>query len=234
MPPKQRPQGSGSKSKSRSRQRTDSGSLDRRLLYVGGAIGVVVAAGILGWLLLGGGTDDAEAQARTALEAAGCTLQVVPGVANVNDHSDVPSPDFQSKDWNTDPPTSGPHFQETAIFGSYDEPLQKARYVHNLEHGAVVMLYGRDVPEETVAQLRTFYDTHQNGTILAPYPKLGDQISLGAWVVPGLESASGDKGSGVLAKCPGFDQGAFESYFDAFQFNGPEPFPADSLLPGGN
>jgi hypothetical protein len=234
MPPKQRPQGSGSKSKSRSRQRTDKASFDRRLLYLGGAAGTVVVAAVLGWLLLGGGTEDAEAKARTALETAGCTLTVVPAVRNESDHSDVANPDLAIKAWNTDPPTSGPHYGETAIFGAYEEPLQQARVLHNLEHGAVSIQYGDDVPDATVDELRSFYDDNQNGTILAPYPKLGKQIALGAWVDPGLESASSDRGSGVLAKCPRFDETAFESFLDAFQFKGPERFPADSMLPGGN
>jgi len=230
MPPKQRPQGSGSKSKSRSRQRTDRASLDRRLLYVGGAVGAVIIAAVLGWLLLGGGTEDAEAKARTALESAGCTLRVMPAVRK-SDHS-VPNPDLTSKAWNTDPPTSGPHFEETLIFGAYEEPVQLARVVHNLEHGGVFIAYGKDVPGTTVDQLRSFYDDHQNGTILAPYPKLGNQIALGAWLDPGLESASSDRGSGVLAKCPEFDQSAFAAFLDAFQFKGPERTPPDALAPG--
>jgi hypothetical protein len=233
MPPKQRPHGSGSKSKAR--QRTDQTSVDRRwAAYLGGAIAVVVLASLLGWLLVGGGTEDAEAKARTALEAAGCRLKVVPAVENVSDHSDVDSPDEIVKKWNTDPPTTGPHFVETLLYGAYEEPVQLARVVHNMEHGAVVMHYGKDVPAATVAQLRAFYDDNERGTILAPYDKLGEQVTLSAWVEPGLQSAKSERGSGVQATCTAFDQKAFGTFFDAFQFKGPERFPAESMLPGGN
>lgn len=228
MPPKQRQQGSGSKS----RQRTDQVSLDRRLLALGGALGVIVIAAVLGWLLLGGGTQDAEAKARTALESAGCTLKVVPAVEGTSDHSDVPNADFTSKRWNTDPPTSGPHFGETLIFGAYAEPIQLARALHNLEHGGAWIAYGRSVPAAEVEKLRSFYDDHTAGTILAPYPKLGNKITMGAWLVPGLESAKSDRGSGVLGTCTAFDGDAFSAFFDAFQFKGPERIPPDALQPG--
>ncbi len=109
------------------------------------------------------------------------------------------------------------------MYGAYDEPVQTARLVHNLEHGAIYILYGSRVPAATVAELRRFTDAHQNGTILAPYPKLEDRIALGAWVAQGDRlSVSSDDGSGVLATCRAFDRDAFEAFFDAFQFRGPE------------
>jgi hypothetical protein len=84
------------------------------------------------------------------------------------------------------------------------------------------------VPDATVAQLLAFYGDHRNGTVLAPYPKLGSSIALGAWV------SDGEEGNGYLAKCRRFDEDAFSTFFSAFQFKGPERFPESSLLPGGN
>jgi hypothetical protein len=207
---------------------------NRRLLGIGaaaagGLLGVVAVVAFLG--LGGAGTPSAD-DAREALAAANCTLQVEPAVTNVSNHSDFPDPEGTSDAWNTDPPTSGPHYGITLIFGAYDEPVDLGRVLHNLEHGAVYILYGDDVPESTVTELRAFYDDHQNGTILAPYPEMGDQIALGAWLVDGLPEASNDRGSGVLAKCTSFDQDAFDAFFDAFQFKGPESFDPSQLQPG--
>ncbi len=42
----------------------------------------------------------------------------------------------------------------------------------------------------------------------------------------------GENGTGVLAKCPGFDEAAFDAFVDAYGFKGPEPFPRDELQPG--
>ena len=58
------------------------------------------------------------------------------------------------------------------IWGAYEEPLQLARVVHNLEHGGIYIFYGDEVPDAVVAELREFYDSHERGTLLAPYPNL--------------------------------------------------------------
>ena len=196
---------------------------------VGGAVAIAAVAGVL--LLSGGGGST---DARAALEEAGCTLTVKPAVANVGDHSDFPNPDARNPKWNTDPPTSGPHYGQTIIYGAYTEPLQLGRLVHNLEHGAAFILYGDDVPGTTVEQLRSFYDDHTTGMVLAPYPRLGEKIALGAWYARGLDEAKSVRGSGVLATCPSFDENAFDAFLGAYQFKGPEGFPPDSLLPGRN
>ena len=56
--------------------------------------------------------------------------------------------------WNSSPPTSGPHYGQTAVWGSYDEEVPLVQTVHNLEHGGVVIHYGPDVPEAEVAALQ--------------------------------------------------------------------------------
>lgn len=223
--------------KKRAAPSPDTGPNRRTLILVAGAAVTILVLVAGGFFLVGGaggGTsaDDAEA----TLTAAGCTFEAEPAVANVSSHADFPDPDGTSDRWNTDPPTSGPHYGTTVIYGAYTDPPQLGRLVHNLEHGAAYILYGDEVPEATVAQLNSFYDTRQNGTILAPYPELGDRIALGAWLVEGLPDASSDRGTGVLAKCTEFDQEAFDAFFDAFQFKGPESFlirPSD-MAPGEN
>jgi hypothetical protein len=227
MPPKPRSQG---KRKPPPSKGDDSRSL--LLVGVGGAAVLAIAAVALAFTL-GGGSGGSAGDARAALEAAGCTLTVKPAVANESDHSDFPDPDARSPKWNTDPPTSGPHYGQTVIYGVYTEPPQIGRLVHNLEHGAAYILYGDGVSAATVQKLRDFYDDHTRGTVLAPYPRLGDKIALGAWVDPGLDEAKSNRGSGVLATCGSFDDNAFDAFLAAYQFKGPERFPADSLLPGG-
>ena len=185
--------------------------------------GIVAVLVIIG--LAGGGEDftDREASARAALEAAGCTLQVeeaLPGQHSIADPGDV------SDEWNTDPPTSGPHYAIAAIFGIYEEPLEVARVVHNLEHGGVFIAYGPDVAGGTVEQLRAFYNANKTGTIMAPYEKLGDEFALGAWVT------EGEDGNGYLAKCAEFEEAAASAFLAAFQFRGPERFDPSQLQPG--
>jgi hypothetical protein len=98
--------------------------------------------------------------------------------------------------------------------------------VHNLEHGGVYILYGKDVPRATVDQLRAFYADHKTGTVLAPLDRLGDQFALGAWVT------QADPERGYLATCTAFDEKAVSAFFEAFQFRGPEHFDPSQLQPG--
>jgi hypothetical protein len=223
MPPKPRPQGKPK------RPGPPKSGTDRRALLIAAAAGaVVVAIGGIALAMANSG-DDGPGDARAALEAAGCTLEAKPALAGV--HS-ITSPEGTSDEWNTDPPTSGPHYEVTVIWGSYDEPVNQAQLVHNLEHGGVAIQYGDDVPAATVEQLESFVQENSRGVVLTPYPSLGDQISLGAWVT---ESASEpEKGTAYLAKCGAFDEDAFAAFLDAYQFQGPERFPADQLLPGRN
>jgi len=217
------------KPKTGSTRRSTTSGGDRRLLLAVGAGVALVAAGLVLWVLVGRSDSGAAGDdARAVLEAAGCELTIVDVPGNSSDHS-VTDPEGVSSDWNTDPPTGGAHTGVAAFYGAYDEPLNQAQVVHNLEHGAVYIYYGSDVSETTVAELRAFYDDHRNGTLLAPYPKLGEKIALGAW-----NASSGDyeNDDGVLATCTRFDEAAFAAYFDAFQFKGPERFPPDALAPG--
>jgi hypothetical protein len=204
---------------------------NRAWAIVAGVVGLVIALGVvaaaLGFMGGGGGTTDVPAL-RTTLQNAGCTLEVRATYAAypANSHS-VTNPNGTSKLWTTDPPTSGPHYAVPAVFGIYEEPLQLARVVHNLEHGGVYILYGKDVPDSTVEQLRAFYENHKTGTIMAPLPRLGDKVALGAWVADGSKN-----NNGFLAKCTAFDENAYATFFRTLQFRGPEHFDPSQLQPG--
>lgn len=190
----------------------------------GVALGFAVVAVLLG--LVGGSDGPDEEALRADLQASGCTLQVAPTRGYPERSHSVTDPGGTSPLWNTDPPTSGPHYGIAGIFGMYEEEVQLARVVHNLEHGGIYILYGEDVPEATVDQLRSFYDDHQTGTIMAPLDRLGDRFALGAWV------SEGDSNRGFLAKCKTFDEDAASAFFSALQFRGPERFDPAELRPG--
>ena len=189
---------------------------------VGVLLGFVAVAALFGFV---GGASGRDGQGRLAHEIRGRWLHVAdrPGARGV--HSISTSYGYLAK-WNTDPPTSGPHYGIPAIFGIYEEELEIARVVHNLEHGGIYILYGKDVPEATVEQLRSFYGDHKTGTIMAPLDRLGDKFALGAWVV------DGDTDNGFLAKCKTFDEDAVSTFFRTLQFRGPERFDPSQLEPG--
>jgi Protein of unknown function (DUF3105) len=209
------------------KQRATAGSddTDRRwkLLAIAGALAALVAAVVLFAAFGRGGGAPDEDSVRANLVSAGCTLKTVKALPGR--HS-VTNPGGTSDKWNTDPPTNGPHYGVAAIFGIYNDEIEPARLVHNLEHGGIFILYGDEVPDSTVKELEAFYDDHKTGTIMAPLARLGDQFALGAWV------AAGGDAKGQLAKCKAFDQGAVLSFFRTFQFLGPERYDPSQLQPG--
>ncbi|MEO5633678.1 DUF3105 domain-containing protein [Gaiella sp.] len=231
MPPTPRPHGP-KKKKTPVRVPASGGDSNRRLLIMMGiAAVVVVIAGGLSFVLFGNGSSvtggASAAEATKKLEGAGCTVKAVNSIAS-NDHS-VATPEGTSSKWNTSPPTSGPHYSQQAIWGSFTEPLLQAQVVHNLEHGGIFIQYGEDVPKATVDQLQVFYDAHRNGTLLAPLPSLGSKIALGAWTT---KDGKPDEGTAYLVTCADFDEDAYAAFFAANQFKGPERFPKNSMQPG--
>ncbi len=97
------------------------GNSTRRTLIAMGIAGLIVVAAALGYALLGSG-GGSSSDAIKQLEDAGCTVQKVAALPS-GDHS-VLTPDGTSKKWNTDPPTSGPHYQQWAIWGAYTDAAQ--------------------------------------------------------------------------------------------------------------
>jgi hypothetical protein len=197
----------------------------RRILALVAGSGLIAVAIVLAIVLLGGGGG--EGGERAALEKAGCTLVVKPGVRG--EHSVQIG--ATSPNWNTDPPTTGPHNELPAVWGSYEEPVPFAQTLHNLEHGGVAIHYGDDVPASDVDAIQAFYDDDPNGLIVARLPKLGKRVTLSAWTTEdgaAVEAA----GQGFLASCPRFDEEAFSSFLEEHRFKGPERLPPDALVPG--
>lgn len=93
--------------------------------------------------------------------------------------------------YNSNPPSSGPHcgaLGRYAVFGQ-SKPLPRCNYLHNLEHGAVVLLYKCDGEcPEIVAALTSVRDqivdsecTFTKRVILTPDPDLNTLVAAAAW-----------------------------------------------------
>jgi hypothetical protein len=201
------------------------------MLYLIAGAGLAALAVVLAIVVFGGGTG--EDDERAALQDAGCTLQSYPALANKSDHSDVPTLTSKPK-WNSNPPTSGPHYGQTAVWGFYErgEEVPLVQSTHNLEHGGVVIHYGPQVPDEQVDEIRSYWEDDPNGLIVAPLPSNGNKITLSAWSAPDATTGTQDRGRGWLATCTEFDEGAFDAFLEQHRYQGPERIPPELLTPG--
>lgn len=135
--------------------------------------------------------------------------------------------------YNSFPPTSGPHFGVPAVYNIYDQPVPEIRLVHNLEHGAIVVQYGSKVPQQTVQQIAAWYSKDPLGLVVAP---LLPASEIKAKAPAGYESKIFLTAWTHLATCTTFDEGAFDHFRDDYRGpdgDAPEKFPLSALQPGG-
>jgi hypothetical protein len=116
--------------------------------------------------------------------------------------------------YNSNPPTSGPHYPDPARWGVYDNPLPDETLVHNLEHGGIVVHY--NCPEgcpELVTQLKQLAGEYRSKLILAPRMTrdVPHRITLTAWTwLDGFND---------------FDAERIRSFIKAHKDKGPELLP---------
>jgi hypothetical protein len=128
----------------------------------------------------------------------------------------------QHDPYNSDPPTSGPHYATPADTGFYTAPLRTEQVVHNLEHGQIVIWYADDLSAENQSLIEEITDDERNATVSVPYsidPKY--QIVLTAWLAGEKE---GDNGTGIMQGCAAISQEAVNEFRTNYQGKGPEPF----------
>jgi Protein of unknown function (DUF3105) len=198
---------------------------NRMALYALAASGVAIL-GIAGaWLAFGGGGSDGggDEGAVAALRAASYTYTHPPSQGRT--HVAALPVNFKP---NSVPRSSGPHSNQTIIYGAYSEEVPELNAVHNLEHGAVIIYFGPQVPQSTIDEINAFYNEDPNGLIVSKHSKLGDEIALVSWT--------------HVARGKNFDADVTRKFIDAFGFKGPEScsatitegcFRKDNMKPGG-
>jgi hypothetical protein len=153
------------------------------------------------------------------LTAGGCIFNTY--ASQGRQHITASNPVPKGFHYNSFPPTSGWHLpqpQAPAIWNIYDQPIRQVVLIHNLEHGGVVVQYGSQVPQATVAKIAEWYRSDPDGIVVAPLPALEDRVVLTAWTHE--------------LSCPGFSEKAFDGFKDRFRGKGPERFPTEALKPG--
>ncbi len=112
-------------------------------------------------------------------------------------------------DYATNPPSSGEHYPSWADFGVYDFPLPRGYWMHNLEHGAVVVTY--NCPDGCADDLAKAKAWLAQLTPDAACPAAPARILLVPDPLLEVAWAASSWGFSLRAEC--FDAAAFSDFF---------------------
>ena len=158
----------------RSRRRSLGG---RRVLGAGGAVILVVLLGAVLFATNVFGSDKL-AGMKTLVKNGTC---VETDFAKSMGRQHTTNPKTKVVYTQSDPPTSGKHYQVPPPLMIYDEPVPQWILLHALEHGNVLVQYGDKVSASDREALRAAVLSHRTHTLMAPYPKLGKRVVYTAW-----------------------------------------------------
>lgn len=83
--------------------------------------------------------------------------------------------------YNSNPPTSGPHYQAPAEWGVYEQGIPDQVLIHNLEHGGIWISYRPGVASSTVEALSAIAREFGRKVVMAPRAANDTDIALAAW-----------------------------------------------------
>jgi hypothetical protein len=112
-------------------------------------------------------------------------------------------------EYSSSPASSGKHAAQWAPCGVFREELADIYTVHSLEHGAVIIFYRPDLPEQEIGQLEDLVTELATHIIVMPRTGLTSPIVLAAW--------------GRLGVMEGLDIEAIRGFWLEYAQRGPEP-----------
>lgn len=131
------------------------------------------------------------------------------------------APGQAAPEYNSDPPTSGPHSATPAPCGIYRQPVPDVAYLHSMEHGAIVIQYDPELTQDQIELLEEIGRSVGGEIIVAPRPGNPAPVALTAWtklllldevdgdVIAGFEREFGNRSPEPAAQCPfQVDEGA--------------------------
>jgi len=150
-------------------------------------------------------------------------------------------------EYNSNPPTSGPHYETPADPGKYDLPVEDGYLVHSLEHGYVIISYNCEFKPQAFGfiNIASAHDgeDHEEGELKANALE-GDEWnssecgelksnlsksydSFGEWKLimvprPGMDAKIALTAWGRIDKFNAFDEERISKFVKSFQDRGPE------------
>ncbi|HVE81059.1 MAG TPA: DUF3105 domain-containing protein [Candidatus Dormibacteraeota bacterium] len=147
-------------------------------MWLGVAV-AAVAAVMIGVFYLGGGNKPPAETPSTKTNAG--TKHADQGQEHITNGA-------AHEPYNSDLPSSGPHYTSPAPWGVKEQELADETLIHNMEHGGIVIAYKPDLPKAQIDKLKNLFNTlprsQQFGSIKAivvPRAKNSNAVQLAAW-----------------------------------------------------
>jgi hypothetical protein len=154
-----------------------------------------------------------------AAKAAGCELRTKKGSGVATHTTDL----SDRVKYNTNPPTTGRHYEIPVEDGIYGRAPQDEQLVHNMEHGRVIVWVKPSLPKEQRADLRALVEDDPYQMVLVPRRNMPYAVAATAW---NADPAPG--GTGRLLVCDEVNDKTFDAlaaFRDEHRSQGPEPIP---------
>ncbi|OGE86502.1 MAG: hypothetical protein A3J48_00045 [Candidatus Doudnabacteria bacterium RIFCSPHIGHO2_02_FULL_46_11] len=110
--------------------------------------------------------------------------------------------------YNSNPPTSGPHYVDPAALGFYAETLLDEQLIHNLEHGQIWISY-KDADDSVLAELRKIQSQNPGSVVVTKREANDAPIAVASW--------------GRLMALESLDLAAIDQFIKANKNKSPEP-----------
>ena len=115
--------------------------------------------------------------------------------------------------YNSNPPTSGPHFATPADWGVSDKEIPDQILIHNLEHGGILIAYKPGIDAGVVKKLEAIAKDYGRKVVMAPRSANDSDVALAAW--NHLDKFSAAE----------FSEERVRNFVDAYRNRGPEFVP---------
>ncbi len=128
----------------------------------------------------------------------------------------------------SNPPSSGNHYPIWGRWGVHEKPLERGYYVHNLEHGGIVLLYRcADSCSDVVAELQSVL--HSRPADPACAPEVSSRIVLTADPLLDVPVAAAAWGHTYRGQC--LDRPLLNDFIEAHYDKAPESTCVQGFVP---
>ena len=125
--------------------------------------------------------------------------------------------------YETNPPTVGPHAGSPGPTGFFDTPQEAEHLIHNMEHGQIVLWYDPAAPQQVKDDLEAIVEKQLATTVATPYEGLEEyNFYMTAWNK--LPDAPKDSaGTGYFQGCELVSEEVINDFRREHQGKSPEP-----------